>query len=422
MSPAVDAPLHPLVNDFVAYYDVVGNDGATLYINPDAGAPRGCVVARDLTGREPQRIIVPEGEDVIQNVSLVGDELVITYLHNAYNRIAIYNLNGEFIKDLPLPTLGTVVGAGGRRDATEIFYMFTSFLFPTMIVRYDMRSGAAGIFRSPEIDFEHDRYETGQVWYMSQDGTEVPMFIAHRKGLELDGSNPALLYGYGGFNNSLTPFYSPSALLWMEMGGVYAVPNLRGGGEFGEEWHRAGTLERKQNVFDDFTAAAEYLINNGYTSSEKLVLQGGSNGGLLVGAMICQHPDLFAVALPAVGVMDILRYKNFTIWMAWSTDYGLSDDPAMFRALRAYSPLHNLEPGTHYPATLVTTADHDDRVVPAHSFKFAARLQECQAGPAPALIRVETRAGHGLGKPVAMLIEESADVMAFAMANLNSEF
>jgi prolyl oligopeptidase len=281
-----------------------------------------------------------------------------------------------------------------------------------------MLTGAQSVYRSPEISFDPNEYETRQVWYTSRDGTQVPMFITHRKGMELDGNNPTILYGYGGFNVSLTPFFSASNLLWLENGGIFAIANLRGGGEFGEEWHRGGTLDRKQNVFDDFIAAAEYLIANGYTSSRKLALQGGSNGGLLVGAVMCQRPDLFAVALPAVGVMDMLRYHNFTIGSAWASDYGISDDPEHFRNLFVYSPLHNLKPGTSYPATLITTADHDDRVVPGHSFKFAARLQECHAGDRPVLIRVETNAGHGSGKPIAMLIEETADVLAFAMANM----
>jgi prolyl oligopeptidase len=417
MNPVFDAPVVPLVEEFEASYEPVGNDGPVLYLLTDHEAPRKQVIAMNMESGEV-RTLIPEGEDVFEEVLVVGDRIVIICLHNAYNRIALYNLLGEYLNDLPLPTLGSVINARGLRDAREIFYAFTSFLYPTTIFRFDPVSGENEIYRTPAIDFDRSVYETSQIWYTSDDGTRVPMFVTHKKGLVLDGSNPTLLYGYGGFNNALTPFFSIPTLLWIENGGVFVVANLRGGGEFGEEWHRAGVKERKQNGFDDFIAAAEYLIDRGYTSPARLALQGASNGGLLVGAVMCQRPDLFAVALPAVGVMDMLRYHKFTIGMAWRADYGLSDDPSMFMVLHRYSPLHNLKPGTSYPATLVTTADHDDRVVPAHSFKFAARLQECQAGPAPTLIRVETKAGHGSGKPIAMIIEETADVVAFAMFNM----
>jgi prolyl oligopeptidase len=421
MHPALDAPVTPLVERFEAHYWPVANDGPVIYLETDLDAPRRRVAAIDVSVPDPMktlRTVVPQGEDVIGSVLLVGNRFVISYLHNAYSRVALFGKGGEYVGDLPLPTLGTVGEINGRRGDTEIFYSFTSFLYPTTAFRVDMLTGAQSVYRSPEISFDPNEYETRQVWYTSRDGTQVPMFITHRKGMELDGNNPTILYGYGGFNVSLTPFFSASNLLWLENGGIFAIANLRGGGEFGEEWHRGGTLDRKQNVFDDFIAAAEYLIANGYTSSRKLALQGGSNGGLLVGAVMCQRPDLFAVALPAVGVMDMLRYHNFTIGSAWASDYGISDDPEHFRNLFVYSPLHNLKPGTSYPATLITTADHDDRVVPGHSFKFAARLQECHAGDRPVLIRVETNAGHGSGKPIAMLIEETADVLAFAMANM----
>jgi len=422
LNPRLDAPVVPLVEQFEALYWPVANDGPVIYLETDLDAPRRRLVAIDISLAAPRtsmRDIVPQGEDVMQSVSLVSDRFIITYLHNAYSRVAFFGKSGEFLGDLPLPTLGSVGPVGGRRDDTEIFYAFTSFLYPTTIFRYDLLTGQNSIYRAPEINFDQNEYETRQVWYTSRDGTQVPMFITHRRGIALDGNNPTILYGYGGFNVSLTPFFSTSNLLWLENGGIYAIANLRGGGEFGEEWHRAGTLERKQNVFDDFIAAGEYLIANGYSSPARLALQGGSNGGLLVGAVMCQRPDLFAVALPAVGVMDMLRFHNFTIGRAWASDYGISDDMAQFHSLFAYSPLHNLKPGTKYPATLVTTADHDDRVVPGHSFKFAARLQECQApGGAPVLIRVETKAGHGSGKPIAMLIEETADTLAFAMENL----
>ncbi|MEP7217460.1 MAG: prolyl oligopeptidase family serine peptidase [Bacteroidota bacterium] len=420
MGPSLDAPLRTVIGRFDAYYHVIGQDRDVLYVQTDRDAPHGRLIAIDMNAPEPEnwRVIIPEREDVIQSVSLVSGRFVVVYLHNAASKIRLYDMHGVHTGDIPLPAYGTVISSEARRRDTEIFYMFTSFLYPTSVFRYDMITGENSLIRTPDMKFDRDTYETRQVWYSSKDGTQVPIFLTHKKGIALDGSNPTLLYGYGGFNNSLTPFFSSAALLWLEQGGIYAIPNLRGGGEFGEEWHRAGTLERKQNVFDDFIAAAEYLIRNGYTSPGKLALQGGSNGGLLVGAVMCQRPDLFAVALPAVGVMDMLRYHKFTIGMAWRADYGISDDRDGFESLFAYSPLHNLRPGVRYPATLITTADHDDRVVPAHSFKFAARLQECQEGPAPVLIRIDTKAGHGGGKPTAMVIEEYADVLAFAYDNM----
>src|SRR5437762_638625 len=340
-------------------------------------------------------------------------------MHDAHSRLRLFGLDGRFLKDVGLPTLGTVASISGERKDDAMFYAFTSFLYPTTIFRYDFKDGTSSVFKAPAIDFDPSAYETKQVFYASKDGTRVPMFLTHKKGVKLDGSNPTYLYGYGGFNISLTPSFSVSVLAWLELGGVYAMPNLRGGGEYGEEWHQAGMHEKKQNVFDDFIAAAEYLIAAGYTSPAKLAIGGGSNGGLLVGAAMTQRPDLFAAALPAVGVMDMLRFHKFTIGWAWTTDYGSADNPDEFKALYAYSPYHNLKPGTHYPATLVTTADHDDRVVPAHSFKFAARLQEYQAGDKPTLIRIETKAGHGAGKPTAKQIEEAADELAFLTHTLN---
>jgi prolyl oligopeptidase len=311
-----------------------------------------------------------------------------------------------------------VSGFGGKRSDTETFYAFTGFTSPSTIYRYDLKSGRSSIFRQPKVDFDPTKYETRQVFYRSKDGTRVPMFITHKKGLNLNGRNPTLLYGYGGFDISLTPTFSVSTVVWMEMGGVYAVPNLRGGGEYGKEWHEAGIKQRKQNVFDDFIAAAEWLIANKYTSSSKLAISGGSNGGLLVGACLAQRPELFKAALPAVGVLDMLRFNKFTRGWAWTSDYGSPEDPAEFKALYAYSPYHNLKPRVKYPSTLITTGDHDDRVVPAHSFKFAARLQEVQAGRNPVLIRIETRAGHGAGKPTAKLIEEAGDRFAFLVREL----
>lgn len=420
MHPELTGPIVPIVDTFEAANGVIGNDGATIYMQTNLRAPRGRVVSLSLEHpeRSAWRELVPETKDVIDQVSLVGNELIVTYRHDAHNVVRFFDLEGRPTHDLELPTIGSVGGVGGRRSDTELFYVFTSYLYPTTIFRYDVATRSSTLHWAPSIDFDPTRFETEQIWFTSKDGTRVPMFVTHRKGIAMDGSNPTLLYGYGGFNVSLTPTFSVSNLVWMENGGVFVVVSLRGGGEFGEEWHLAGTKERKQNVFDDFIGAAEYLIAKGYTSPAKLAMQGGSNGGLLVGAVMCQRPDLMAVALPAVGVMDMLRYQKFTIGAAWKSDYGLSDDPEEFTTLHAYSPLHNLKPGTAYPATLVTTADHDDRVVPAHSFKFAARLQECQAGPAPVLIRVETRAGHGGGKPISMLIDETADVLSFAMANL----
>jgi len=333
----------------------------------------------------------------------------------------MFDVAGKFVRELKLPGLGTANGFGGKRRDTETFYTFTSFTSPPTIYRYDMKTGEGTVFRRPKVDFNPDDYETTQVFYPSKDGTQVPMFLSHKKGLKLDGTNPTYLYGYGGFNISLTPTFSPANVVWMERGGVFAQPSLRGGGEYGESWHQAGTKLKKQNVFDDFIAAAEYLIERKVTSSPKLAIGGGSNGGLLVGACLTQRPELFGATLPAVGVMDMLRFHKFTIGWAWIDDYGTSDNPEQFRAIHAYSPLHNIKAGTAYPATMVTTADHDDRVVPAHSFKFAATLQAAQSGDAPILIRIETKAGHGAGKPTTKLIEEAADRWAFLIRALKVE-
>ena len=367
------------------------------------------------------RTIIPEGKDVLEAVRLIGNRFVAVFLQDAQSRLRVFSRTGEPLGEIALPTLGSVGQISGRPESPEMFYTFTSFLYPTTVFRHDLDTGKSEVFRTPKLDFDPARYETKQVFYTSKDGTRVPMFITHRKGIALDGSNPTYLYGYGGFSISMTPAFSVTNLAWIEMGGVYAMPNLRGGAEYGEEWHLAGTKERKQNVFDDFIAAAEYLIREGYTSPARLAIGGGSNGGLLVGAVMTQRPDLFAVAHPAVGVMDMLRFHKFTIGWAWVSDYGSSDDPEGFRYLYAYSPYHNLKPGTCYPATLVTTADHDDRVVPGHSFKFAARLQESQACDRPVLIRIETKAGHGAGKPTSKQIEEAADVLAFRAKHLGLE-
>ena len=421
--PKVTGDVVRLLDDFDASYAFVGNDGPVFYFLTDLDAPRKRVIAIDT--RHPERArwreIIPQGPDVLDGVQIIHDTFVANYMHDASSRLRLFALDGRFVKDLPLPTLGSIGGISGERRDDEMFYAFTSFLYPTTIFRYDFKSGVPSTFKAPAIDFDPSGYETKQVFYTSKDGTRVPMFITHKKGLRLDGSNPTYLYGYGGFNISLTPSFSVAMLAWLEMGGVYAVPNLRGGGEYGEEWHQAGMHDKKQNVFDDFIAAAEYLIAQGYTSTPKLAIAGGSNGGLLVGAAITQRPELFGAALPAVGVMDMLRFHKFTIGWAWVTDYGSADSAAQFPYLYKYSPLHNIRVGTRYPATLVTTADHDDRVVPGHSFKFTAALQAAQAGPQPVLIEIETKAGHGAGKPTSKLIEEQADRFAFLVKNLAVE-
>ncbi len=410
-----DAPITPLLDEFDAQYLFVNNDGPVFWFFTDRDAPRGRVIAVDT--RQPDRAswkeLIPQAAETLQGVSVVADTFVATYLKDAHTVVRLFKLNGEPLRELPLPGLGTAGGFGGKRRDTETFYNYVSFNSPSTIYRYDFRTGESTVFRRPKVDFNPDEYETRQVFYTSKDGTRVPMFITHRKGLPLDGKNPTLLYGYGGFNAAITPHFSVARLVWMELGGVYAVANIRGGGEYGKEWHDAGRLHRKQNCFDDFIAAAEWLIENKYTAPAKLAIEGASNGGLLVGACITQRPELFAAALPAVGVFDMLRFHKFTIGWAWTSDYGSPDDPEFFKTLYRYSPLHNVRPGTCYPATLVTTADHDDRVVPLHSFKFIAALQAAQGCANPVLIRIETRAGHGAGKPTQKIIEEVGDEQAF---------
>lgn len=417
------SPMVELINTFEASYNFIDNDGSTFWIQTDLEAPRGRVVAIDLTHPTPShwQELIPEAEETLEGVGLLNNQFVASYLKDAHTQVKVFNLDGSFVRNVSLPGLGSAGGFGGKRYDTETFYSFTGFTTPTTIYRYNMATDESTIFRQPNVDFNPDDYETRQVFYSSKDGTQVPMFITHKKGLVLNGQNPTYLYGYGGFNISLTPSFSPSNLVWMELGGVYAVANLRGGGEYGEEWHQAGMKLNKQNVFDDFIAAAEWLIANQYTSPKKLAIAGGSNGGLLVGACMTQRPDLFGAALPAVGVMDMLRFHQFTIGWAWCAEYGSPDDPEEFKAIYAYSPLHNLKPGTAYPATLITTADHDDRVVPAHSFKFAAALQAAHTGEAPVLIRIETKAGHGAGKPTAKIIEEISDRWAFLVRVLMME-
>lgn len=412
-----------MLDAFDANYTFVGNDGATFYIQTDKEAPRARLIAVNADDPAPAKwkTIIPEGKDTLQGVSLINRQFVASYMQDAKSAVRVFAKGGEAVREIELPGIGTAAGFSGESEDTETFYVFTSFTTPGAIYRHDLKSGKSELFRKPAVKFESDKFETKQVFYQSKDGTRVPMFITAKKGVALDGNNPTLLYAYGGFNISLTPAFSASTLAWLEMGGVYAQPNLRGGGEYGEKWHKAGTKLTKQNVFDDFIAAAEWLIANKYTRSEKLAIAGGSNGGLLVGACMTQRPELYKATLPAVGVMDMLRFHKFTIGWAWVSDYGSPDNAEEFKALHAYSPLHNLKKGTKYPSTMVTTADHDDRVVPAHSFKFAAALQEAHAGTNPVLIRIDTKAGHGAGKPTTKMIEEAADRYAFLVQELGVE-
>ncbi|MEL6248831.1 MAG: prolyl oligopeptidase family serine peptidase [Cyanobacteria bacterium J06627_15] len=412
---ATDADVVELISEFEAEYGLVDNEGTTFWFQTDLDAPKGRLVAIDISQPEKEnwKEILPEAEETLQSVSLLNHQFVTDYLKDAYTTIKIYDQAGQFVRNVELPGIGSAGGFGGKKDDTDTFYSFTSYTVPNRIYRYDMTTGESTLFREAQVAFDPSQYETHQVFYTSKDGTRIPMFITHKKGVERNGQNPTLLYGYGGFSISLTPGFSVGNLVWLEMGGIYAVPNLRGGGEYGEDWHVAGTKTQKQNVFDDFIAAAEYLIDNSYTASDQLAIMGGSNGGLLVGACMTQRPDLFAAVLPAVGVLDMLRFNQFTIGWAWESDYGSPQNEDEFKALHAYSPLHNLKSGTTYPATMITTADHDDRVVPAHSFKFAAALQAAHKGENPVLIRIETKAGHGAGKPTAKVIEEVADKWAF---------
>lgn len=416
-----DAPVVKLLDDAGVAQYFVGNDGPVFWFHTDRNASHKKLIAIDTRNPAPKnwKTVVPEAKETLDSVTVVGNQFVTSYLKDAHRLIKLYDLKGTFVRELQLPGIGDAFGFTGRRRDKETFYAYTSFIAPTSIYRYDFATGKSTVFREPKMDLNPADYETKQIFYTSKDGTRVPMFIAHKKGLKLDGQNPTYLYGYGGFDVAMTPFFSVSNLQWMEMGGVFAMPNLRGGSEYGKEWHEGGMKLKKQNVFDDFIAAAQWLIANKYTSTPKLAIGGGSNGGLLVGAAMTQRPDLFGAALPAVGVMDMLRYTKFTIGAAWATDYGSPDDPAEFKALYAYSPLHNIKAGTKYPPTLITTADHDDRVWPGHSFKFTATLQAAQAGDAPILIRIETKAGHGAGKPTTKVIEESADKWGFLVRVLN---
>jgi prolyl oligopeptidase len=413
------SPITPLLAEFDAQWGFLGNDGDTFYFQTDLEAPKGRVVAIALGQPARQRTVLPETEDAMQSASLVGGHLVAEYLHDAQSLVRVHRLDGTPVRDVELPGIGSVFGFGGKLDDTETFYTFTSFTVPSSVYRYDVATGESSLWKQAQVPIELADYTTEQVFYESKDGTRVPMFLTYRQGLERNGEQPTLLYGYGGFNISQTPAFSVTRAVWLEMGGVFALANLRGGGEYGEDWHLAGTKSKKQNVFDDFIAAAEWLIANQWTKPERLAIQGGSNGGLLVGAAITQRPELFGAALPAVGVLDMLRYHTASANARnWSIDYGLSEIEEDFRAQLAYSPLHNVEEGTCYPPTLVTTADHDDRVVPWHSFKFGAELQRAQGCANPILVRVETRAGHGAGKPTWMRIEEVADQWAFLAKHL----
>jgi prolyl oligopeptidase len=378
------------------------------------------VIAIDLDQPQPEhwKEVIPQAAETLQHVSWVGGQLIASYLKDVRPQVKLFSPQGQLVREVEFPGVGSVEGFGGKQSDRETFYMFSSFATPPSVYRYDVTTGASRLVWRPELKFRPEDYVVQQVFYKSKDGTRVPMFLSYKQGFQRNGDGPALLYGYGGFNISLTPRFSVGWLVWMEMGGVLAVPNLRGGGEYGEAWHRAGTKLQKQNVFDDFIAAAEWLMHHQYSRPGRLAIQGGSNGGLLVGAALTQRPDLFGAALPAVGVMDMLRFHRFTEGRLWVDDYGSSDDRKQFQALLAYSPCHNIKAGTHYPATLVTTADTDDRVVPGHSFKFAAALQRAQAGDAPILIRIDTRAGHGGGKPTAKRLDETADLWAFLVKNL----
>ena len=419
-----DALFIQMTNDMDYLYSPLYDDGDRMYFFTNFGAPKGRIMTADIhqPGVNDWQELVPEQKNVLSGASVIGRQLVLTYSQDASDHAFIYGLDGKLRHEVKLPMVGSVDFTGKEKEP-ECFYSFTSFTQPGTVYRYDLTANTSTLYQQPQVKFRLQDYESRQLFFESKDGTRVPMFITYKKGMKLDGKNPVFLYGYGGFNISLGPAFSALRIPFLEKGGIYAQVNLRGGNEYGEEWHQAGTKLQKQNVFDDFISAAEYLIREGYTSKERLAIVGGSNGGLLVGACMTQRPDLFKVAIPQVGVMDMLRYHKFTIGWNWASDYGTSDDSKeMFEYLKGYSPLHNLKPGTAYPATLVTTADHDDRVVPAHSFKFAATLQECHKGPNPVLIRIDTKAGHGGGKPLAKVLEEQADIYSFILYNMGLKY
>lgn len=408
-----NSPVVKLLDAYDAEYTFMASQGPIFWLRTDKDAPRRRIVKVDI--REPKKLIevVPQSAHTIREAEVVDGRLLLTYLKDARAQVMQYDMQGKFEREVELPGIGSVKGFKGGPSDKETFYSFTNFTSPGAIYHYEPSSGKSSLVRAPKLAFEPNGFETRQVFYTSRDGTRVPMFISSKKGIKLDGNNPTILYGYGGFDFSLTPTFSAANLAWLEAGGVYAVANLRGGGEYGKNWHEAGTKLKKQNVFDDFIAAAEYLHANKYTQPAKLAISGGSNGGLLVGATMVQRPDLFAAAMPAVGVLDMLRFHKFTIGWSWTSDYGSSDDAAQFQALYAYSPVHRVKPDTCYPATMITTGDHDDRVVPAHSYKFAAALQANQGGAQPIMIRIDTKAGHGAGKPISKQLDEAADKFAF---------
>ena len=409
-----------ITNNFDGDTGFVNNQGTTLFLETNINAPNGRLVKVDFKNPQPERWqdVIPETKNVL-SMTTAGKYLFAKYMVDALSQVKQYDYEGKLIREVKLPSIGSAGGFYAKKDETHTYFSFTNYAYPTQIYKMDLATGATELYWKPAIAFDATHYESKQVFYISKDGTKIPMMITYKKGIKLNGKNPTLLYGYGGFNISLMPTFGVANAVWLELGGVYAVPNLRGGGEYGKQWHDAGTKMQKQNVFDDFIAAAEYLIKEKYTSPQYLAIRGGSNGGLLVGATMLQRPDLFKVALPAVGVLDMLRYHTFTAGAGWAYDYGTSDDSKeMFEYLKAYSPLHNVKQGVAYPATLITTGDHDDRVVPAHSFKFAAELQAKQTGNNPILIRIETNAGHGAGTPVSKTIEQNADLQAFTLRNM----
>jgi len=410
-----------LATGFKNDYSVIEHLNGNIYILTNWGAPKNRLMEVDINNpnRENWKEILPETGDVLESVSIIGGKIIAEYMKDASNHLYGFDLKGKKLYEIELPTLGSVSGLSGDKDDNEAFFTFTSYTFPPTIYRFDASKNNSEVFHKTNVSFNPEEYISEQVFYTSKDGTKVPMSIICKKGLKKNGKNPLMLYGYGGFNISLNPTFSVARIPFLENGGIYVVANIRGGGEYGEAWHLAGTKMQKQNVFDDFIAAAEYLIVQGYTSSKYLAIDGGSNGGLLVGACMTQRPDLFAVAIPEVGVLDMLRYNQFTIGWSWSSDYGTSQDSnEMFEYLKAYSPLHNIKKGTKYPATLVMTGDHDDRVVPAHSFKFAATLQAVNTGSKPAMIRIDSKAGHGAGKPIGKIIDAQTDMWSFVMFNL----
>jgi prolyl oligopeptidase len=418
-----DAAIVPIIEGFDSEQNIIHTQGEQLFIETNLEAPNGKVVSTTVANLNSEHWVdfIPETENVL-SIGTAGGKFFATYMMDAIHKVFQYSVTGELEHEIELPGLGSVGGFGGKWEDENFYYSFTSYVYPTTAFKYNIATGSSELYRKSAVDFDSELYESKQVFYASKDGTKVPMIITYKKGMTLDGTNPTMLYGYGGFSISLTPSFSNSNIVFLQQGGVYAVANLRGGGEYGEKWHEQGTKMLKQNVFDDFIAAAEYLIAEQYTSSEKLAIAGGSNGGLLVGATMTQRPDLMAVALPAVGVLDMLRYHEFTAGAGWHTDYGTADDSEeMFNYLLAYSPVHNTKEGVDYPATMVTTGDHDDRVVPAHSFKFAAALQAAHSGNDPVLIRVETNAGHGAGKPTDKIIQEQADKWAFTLYNMGYE-